>query len=67
MKNWSIRQVRKLLSEMETYATENSIPEEEVIVTQDPAVIYLVDMGWDEREVYGKHTERTPKLKEIQV
>ena len=65
--------MNKLLSEMETYRAENNLQESEVIATidwtirQGPAVIYLADIGWDSREVYGEHTEKTPRIKKVQV
>ncbi len=68
MSNWSTRQVARLLVEMETYRADNNLQEEEVIATiEGPAIIYLADIGWDGREVYGTHTEKTPRIKKVQV
>ncbi len=65
---WSIRQVRKLLSEMELYRSENNLREDEVTASiEGPAIISLADIGWDEREVYGMHTPESPQPKNIQV
>ena len=68
MQRWSHRQLVNLLQEVTQYAKDNGLHVNQVVIQMEgPARVFLSDDGWDEREMYGKHYDGEPPVKEVHL